>query len=219
MFDGIAARYDAMNRLLSLGIDAHWRRRLVAAARPADLALDIATGTGDVALALAEAAPGAHIVGLDPSAGMLAVAARKVATESLETRVALMLGDALALPFSDGTFDAVTIAFGLRNITDRPAALAEMARVTAPGGRVAVLELVEPTGGLLAPLTRFHVHKLVPALGALLSGAREYTWLSRSIAAFPPPHEVVAMMRAAGLHTVEARPMTFGVVCLFVGQR
>jgi demethylmenaquinone methyltransferase/2-methoxy-6-polyprenyl-1,4-benzoquinol methylase len=221
MFDGIAARYDFVNRVISLGIDQSWRRRTVSALRLPDGArvLDLATGTGDLALLIARAVPTARVVGLDPSQNMLAVARTKLEKAGLSERVELVIGDAESLPFADATFDGVSIAFGIRNVPDRPRALAEMARVTKPGRRVAVLELSEPRGGVLGPLARFHVHTLVPTLGALLSGAPEYRYLQRSIAAFPPAEEFAALMTAAGFEVETPHPLTFGVCHLYVGTR
>ncbi len=221
MFDGIAARYDFVNRVISLGIDQSWRRRTVRALELPESArvLDLATGTGDLALLIARAAPSSRVVGLDPSQKMLEIARTKVEKAGLGERVELVLGDAETLPFADATFDGVSIAFGIRNVPNRPRALAEMARVTKPGGRIAVLELSEPRGGVLGPLVRFHVHSVVPTLGALLSGAPEYRYLQRSIAAFPPADEFAGMMRTAGLEVEPPHPLTFGVCHLYVGTR
>ncbi len=221
MFDAIAARYDLLNRILSMGIDARWRRMAVRLAQvpPNGRALDVATGTGDLALALAAASPGASVVGLDPSRGMLAVGEKKVRARGLEGRVSLTEGDARTLPYPDGSFDAVTIAFGIRNVPDRPRALREMARVLKPGGRLVVLELSEPRRGILGPLARFHVHHVVPRVGALLSGAREYRYLQASIAAFPDPDTFASMIRDAGLVDVSYVSLTFGVAAIHVGVR
>jgi demethylmenaquinone methyltransferase / 2-methoxy-6-polyprenyl-1,4-benzoquinol methylase len=218
MFDAIAPRYDLLNRIISLGIDQRWRRRTVQALAlgPSARVLDVATGTGDLALLIARSHPDATIVGLDPSARMLDVGREKIAARSLGDRVTLEQGDAERLPYERASFDGLSIAFGIRNVPDRPAALAEMARVVKPGGRVAILELSEPRSGLLGPLARFHVHSVVPALGGLLSGAKEYRYLQESISAFPPPEAFAAVMRAAGLEVLEVAPLTFGVACLYV---
>ena len=122
------------------------------------------------------------------------------------------------LQFADRTFDGVSIAFGIRNVPDRVQGLREMARVTRAGGRVAILELSEPRGGVLGPLARFHVHSVVPTVGALLSGAKEYRYLQKSIAAFPPAEQFEALMREAGLRVVASTPLTFGVCHLYVGE-
>lgn len=225
MFDRIARRYDMLNRVLSLGMDRRWRRRTAQAlalehADGADArVLDLATGTGDLALAILRRWPRARVVGLDPSPAMLDLARDKGERRGLGEQLSFGQGVAEELSFDDGSFEAVTIAFGLRNVPDRERALAEMARVTRAGGRVCVLELGEPTGRVLGPLARFHVHRVVPRLGALLSGAREYRYLERSIAAFPPPHVVMDMMARSGLEPLDVQRLGFGACHLFVGKR
>ncbi|MEM7434461.1 MAG: bifunctional demethylmenaquinone methyltransferase/2-methoxy-6-polyprenyl-1,4-benzoquinol methylase UbiE [Myxococcota bacterium] len=220
MFDQIAGRYDMLNRLMSMGIDQSWRRKTVAAlALPAHArVLDLATGTGDLALMIARSHPDAHVIGSDPSVGMLEVGIDKVAREDLEERVALEVGDAQSLTYDSDSFDGCCIAFGIRNVPDRSAALREMARVTKPTGRVAVLELSEPNVGVLSPLARFHVRKIIPRLGGMLSGSREYRYLQQSIAAFPPADEFAAQMEEAGLQVLESKPLTFGACTLFVAE-
>lgn len=232
MFDRIAQRYDLCNRVLSLGLDRRWRRRTVRALELAGAprVLDVATGTGDLAIDLARGCPGAQVIGLDPSTRMLDVAQRKLARRKLEGRVSLVVGDAQQLPYGRGELDAATIAFGIRNVPDRGLALRELARVVKPGGRVAVLELNEPTsevppGGIwpvrmfkriAGGAARFHTRHVVPRLGALLSGAREYAYLQRSVAAFPPPPEFAALMARSGLRVLEVAPLSFGACTLFV---
>jgi demethylmenaquinone methyltransferase/2-methoxy-6-polyprenyl-1,4-benzoquinol methylase len=218
MFDAIAHRYDLLNRLMSFGIDRRWRRKLCdALALPVGgRALDLATGTADVALTIAARHPSVSIVGTDPSTRMLAVGEHKVEAAGLGNRVRLAVGDAQAIEAEDDSFDGACISFGIRNVPDRARALAEMARVVKPGGRVAVLELSEPKGGLLGALARFHVHTLVPRMGALLSGAREYRYLQQSIAAFPSASEFAALMDGAGLEVLLVKPLTFGVAHLYV---
>jgi demethylmenaquinone methyltransferase/2-methoxy-6-polyprenyl-1,4-benzoquinol methylase len=220
MFDRIADRYDLLNRLLSLGIDQGWRHQAVAALHlsPSSRVLDLATGTADLAILEATSHPGCRVDGIDPSARMLDIGRQKVERAGLSSLVTLTLGNAEALPFDAGSFDAVSIAFGIRNFPDRPRALREIARVTRTGGRVAILELSEPRGGLLGPLARFHVHSVVPWLGGLISGSREYRYLQKSIEAFPPPEEFAGVMREAGLHVLETRALTFGVACLYVAE-
>ena len=220
MFDGIARRYDLLNSLMSLGLHRRWRRRLVASveAYRGGRILDLATGTADVAIALARAYPRLRVVGLDPSAGMLEVGRKKVERARLLDRVDLRLGDGQALPFADNSFDAVCIAFGIRNIEDRDLALGQMARVVRPGGRVAILELTQPQGGAMAPAARFHVRQVVPRLGAWLSGDREYRYLQRSIAAFPPPERFARMMEQAGLENLQRKRLCWGATHLFTGD-
>jgi demethylmenaquinone methyltransferase/2-methoxy-6-polyprenyl-1,4-benzoquinol methylase len=219
MFDAIAARYDTLNRILSLGMDQGWRRKAVAslALRPGARVLDLATGTGDLAIAIAETHHDSTVVGVDPSRNMLSEGIRKVAGLYLSDRIELLEGDAQALPFENETFDGVTIAFGIRNVPDRAKALREMARVTRTGGRIAVLELSEPQRGMLGVLARTYVHEIVPRVGGLLSGAKEYRYLQSSIAAFPPAAEFAKMMEQAGLKVLETLPLTFGAAHLYVG--
>jgi demethylmenaquinone methyltransferase/2-methoxy-6-polyprenyl-1,4-benzoquinol methylase len=218
MFDRIVERYDLLNRVLSFGLDAGWRRMAAASllARAGSLVLDVATGTGDLALAILDREPEAYVHGIDPSARMLVEARRKMVLAGFDERVYLQRGDARVLPYPDHLFDGVAIAFGIRNVPDLDSALAEFARVTRPGGRVAVLELCEPGEGLLARGARLHVHYVVPLLGSLLSGSREYRYLQESIAAFPRPEQFAERMRRAGLDVLDVRPLTFGVSCLFV---
>jgi demethylmenaquinone methyltransferase / 2-methoxy-6-polyprenyl-1,4-benzoquinol methylase len=220
MFDGIAARYDLVNRVISLGIDQSWRRKTV---RALDLAkshrvLDLATGTADLAIQVARTEPSVNVVGLDPSGKMLAVGRVKVTRAELDDRVELVQGDAQELPFADQAFDSVCIAFGIRNVPDRGKALREMARVTRRGGRIAILELSEPRAGLLGFMARFHIHTVVPYVGALLSGVKEYRYLQRSIAAFPPADEFAALMQSSNLNVLGVHALTFGVCHLYVAE-
>lgn len=219
MFDAIAPRYDLVNRLISLGRDQAWRRATVRALdlSPGAVVLDLATGTGDLALMIAREHPGVTVIGTDPSRGMLDLAVDKARARSAE--VSFAIGDAQAIDREDASVDAITMAFGIRNVPDRPRALREMARVLKPGGRAAILELGEPRSGALASLARLHIHTIVPRIGGLLSGAREYGYLQRSIAAFPPPEVFAAMMEEAGFTMRAIEPMTLGSVVLFVGER
>lgn len=219
MFDGIAARYDLLNRIMSLGIDQRWRRRTAAALqlKAGQRVLDLATGTGDLAIQVARAAPKVRVVGVDPSAGMLEVGRRKVAQVGLADVIDMQQGDAQQLNFPADSFDGVCMAFGIRNVPDRRAALREMRRVVRPGGRVAILELSEPDG-VLGPVARFHVHSVVPAIGSLLSGRREYRYLQESIARFPPPADFADMMQEAGLQVDSIEGLTFGACCLYAAH-
>ena len=218
MFDKIAARYDMMNRVLSFGMDKGWRRRTVKAlalgAKPH--VLDLATGTGDLAIEIARRVPGSTVIGIDPSSQMLAIAEKKVAKRGLAERVTFQVGDAQALPLANCSVDAATIAFGIRNVPDRVKGLRELARVVRPGGRICVLELGEPQKGVMGAAARFHCRQVIPRLGALLSGAKEYKYLQRSMAAFPAAEEFARIMGTAGLHVIEVVPLTFGVCTLYV---
>ena len=218
MFDRIARRYDLLNRILSFGIDRGWRRQAARALGDAKRVLDLATGTGDLAIEIAAQLPHAMIVGSDPSDAMLEVGTEKLLARSLNARVTFMRGDAQSIGHADKSFDGVTIAFGIRNVPDRKLALTEMARVTQDGGRVVILELTDPKNGIMAPLARWHVHWLVPRLGALLSGAPEYRYLERSIARFPAAEDFAITMGECGLRVLEVRPLTFGAAHLFIAE-
>jgi len=219
MFDAIAERYDLLNRVLSLGLDRGWRTAMVRAMQlaPGDRVMDLATGTGDVAVTIAVAHPDVVVTGVDPSAGMLAVGRDKLTRTGLADRVTLVQGDAQALPFDDDHFAGSCIAFGIRNVPDRALGLTEMARVTRTGGRVVVLELGEPRSGLLASAVRFHIRQVVPRLGALLSGKAEYRYLQRSVAAFPAPERFAAMMEDAGMAVEPPLALGLGAAWLYVG--
>lgn len=222
MFDGIAEKYDLLNRINSLGMDRGWREAAIDALELGEgpkRVLDLATGTADVALAVARRAPGADVVGLDPSSGMLAIGERKVKHAGLEDRVELVFGDAQELGFPDDSFDGITMSFGIRNVPDRAKALGEMARVLRPGGRVVILELSEPQNGLLAFLARLHVQVVVPMTGALLSGRNEYTYLKKSIEAFPRPESFEQLMSEQGLRPLSRRSFSFGACVMYVATK
>ncbi len=219
-FDAIAHRYDLLNRILSMGLDRRWRKKAVEALAlsEGDHVLDLATGTGDLAIEIAETHPGVTVCGIDPSENMLAIGKEKVAEKELSQRVDMQIGDGQALDIEDDTFDGTTIAFGIRNFPDRLQGLREMERVTKSGRTVAILELSEPQEGIMSAGARFYVHQCVPRIGSLVSGAKEYRYLEESIAAFPSAETFAAMMEEVGLVDVEATPLTFGVVNLYTGQ-
>lgn len=223
MFDQIARRYDLLNRIISLGLDRRWRRALVQALAPAHgeragVFVDVATGTADVALALLRAYAGARVVGVDPSGNMLAAGRRKLARAGVAARATLVRGDGQALPLPDASAAGAAISFGIRNVPDRARALREMARVCRPGAPLCVLELGEPRQGPLQPFARWHVHNVVPRVGAWLSGSREYRYLAESIAAFPAPDAFAAMCRDAGWTDVRVRAFSFDAVHLYTGR-
>ncbi len=223
MFGGIAHRYDLLNRLLSVGRDRYWRREAVAEAQlpPGGLAVDVCTGTADVALELAKQFPSAKsIVGVDFCLPMIRLAADKVAREGLTGRIRLQAGSAEALPFDADTFDAATVAFGVRNLVDRKQGLAELNRVLRPGGRGIVLEFAMPEGPLFSRLYRFYFHRVLPWLGGLISGDRAaYSYLPASVSAFPSPRELGRLMEEVGFQNVRVRTLTGGIVTLHVGKK
>ncbi|MBM4344671.1 MAG: ubiquinone/menaquinone biosynthesis methyltransferase [Deltaproteobacteria bacterium] len=217
MFDAIAERYDLINRLMTFGIDQRWRRLAVQCLNlpPHAKVLDLATGTGDLALMAARLAPTCTVVGIDPSLGMLAVGLGKVKAAGLAKRVDLRHGDACQLDIPDQFVDGVTMGFGIRNVANRAKALREIARVLRPGARVCILEATEPTG-LLGAGARFHLRVVVPRLGALLARAPQYRYLQQSVAAFPQPHRFGEIMESSGLKVLEIRKLLLGVAHLFV---
>ncbi len=223
MFGRIAHRYDLANRVLSCGIDIYWRIRLVSAVRdthPKDV-LDLATGSGDVAFALARGlSPGVCILGVDFCAPMLVEAeAKRALIKGSGARVEFKQGDALALPLPDGGFDAVTIAFGLRNMADRPKCLSEIRRVLRPGGRLFVLEFSQPWRPV-RPFYSFHLRHVVPRLAGLLTGDRgAYEYLGDSIGGFPGRAGLSAEILGAGFASVTSFGMTMGIVALHEAQR
>lgn len=223
MFGRIARRYDLANHVLSAGIDIRWRARLVDAvksAHPRDV-LDLATGSGDLAFALERGLPpGTPVLGMDFCAPMLDVAAAKRdRTPGRRPDVEFRQGDALDMPLADASFDAVTLAFGLRNMADRARCLREIRRVLRPEGRLYVLEFSRPWPWI-RPLYALHLRWVVPRLAGLLTGDRgAYEYLGASIGGFPGREALSAEIRAAGLGVVSAAPMTMGIVALHVARR
>jgi demethylmenaquinone methyltransferase/2-methoxy-6-polyprenyl-1,4-benzoquinol methylase len=221
MFDGIAARYDAVNRLLSLRRDQRWRAvtaRLVAAARPRRV-LDIATGTGDLLLAVARADTAADVAGIDIAGSMLRLGRSKARRLGVADRVSFQVGDATNLPFADGSFEATTIAFGLRNVADRHLALREMLRVLAPGGRALILEFSLPAVPILRSAYLVYFRHVLPLLGGIIAGnISAYRYLNRTVERFAST-DLVAMMLAAGFLPARRIALTFGVASVYVGYK
>jgi demethylmenaquinone methyltransferase/2-methoxy-6-polyprenyl-1,4-benzoquinol methylase len=211
MFDRIAPVYDAMNRVMTVGLDRSWRRLTVeAVVQPGDRVLDACCGTGD--LAVAAEREGGHVTGLDFSRRMLARARRK------SDSVTWVEGDLLALPFDDGSFDAATVGFGVRNVADLGAGLAELRRVLRPGGRLAILEITQPRG-ILRPFFSLWFDRIVPLLGRVLPGGRAYTYLPASVRRFPGAEELAALLEASGFERVRFRLLGGTIVALHTGTR
>lgn len=222
MFDTIVARYDLMNRLMSAGQDEAWRRRAAreAVTPPAGRILDVAAGTADLTLALARQHPSARIYALDFSLGMLERGIAKVREQGAGERIRFLAGDALALPFADNSFDAVTSGFLMRNVTDIVRAFAEMRRVVRPGGRVVCLEISKPVLPLFSRLFWWYFTRVVPAVGRLVSGnAEAYRYLPQSLAQFVTAEELKALMEQAGLVEVTYRRLMLGTVAVHVGRK
>jgi demethylmenaquinone methyltransferase/2-methoxy-6-polyprenyl-1,4-benzoquinol methylase len=213
MFDRIARVYDLMNSVMTAGMHHRWRERAVDLARvgPGDRALDVATGTGDLAVELRRR--GAEVVGLDFSERMLELAREKAPDVRFEA------GNALELPFADGEFDAVTVGFGARNFDDLRAGLAEMARVTRPGGRVVVLEITTPQGPPLSWFFRVWFDRVVPALGRLAGDSDAYTYLPSSVRRFPGPRDLAGELTGAGLERVRWVLTAGGIIAIHAGEK
>jgi demethylmenaquinone methyltransferase/2-methoxy-6-polyprenyl-1,4-benzoquinol methylase len=211
MFDRIAPVYDAMNRVMTAGLDQHWRRKTVGeAVQPGDRVLDACCGTGDLAVA-ARAAGAGRVVGVDFSERMLERARRKA------PELEWVQADVLTLPFEDASFDSVVVGFGVRNVEDLEAGLRELRRVLRPGGRLGILEITRPRG-LLAPFYRLWFDRIVPLLGRLLPGGAAYTYLPASVRRFPGPEELAELLGACGFERVQFRLFAGGIVALHVGE-
>ena len=220
MFARIARRYDFMNRLMTLGRDRAWRRYVArqAALPQGGLALDVATGTADLALALARQSPHGRVVGLDFCPEMIDIGRAKVATARQNPRIRFVMGDALRLPFADGCFDAVTSGFALRNVADISQAFTEMGRVVKAGGRVVCLEIARPRLPIFRQLFHLYFYRLVPLLGRFIVGQGEaYHYLPHSLTHFLSPDELKAVMEKVGLSRVWYRRLMLGTVAVHVG--
>lgn len=221
MFDHIAPAYDRLNRLMSLGIDRSWRRTALKWLRPhrPALVLDVATGTGDFAIQACRMLPSASLTGVDLSEGMMQVGRRKVEQAGLAARIDFQREDCEALTFSDASFDAVTVAFGIRNFEHLDRGLREMCRVLRPGGHLVILELSTPDRPPMKQLYRIY-SRLIPLMGRLVSHDRSaYTYLPQSIRAFPQGEVMSESIRRAGFSDVRFRRLTFGVCTLYMATK
>ncbi len=220
MFDSISPKYDLLNRVFSLGIDQGWRRKVVRLVgnEPVDHLLDVATGTADLAIMAAPKAK--RVTGIDISEGMLSHGRTKVAKRALDKKITLTQADSTALPFADGTFDAVTVAFGVRNFEDLPRGLAEMIRVLKPNGRLFVLEFSKPQHTPMRQLFRFYFHRVMPLIGRTVSKDNAaYTYLPQSVDAFPEGKEFLALLARAGGTNGTAQPLTGGIATLYTARK
>ena len=222
MFDSIAPAYDFMNRAMTFGIDKLWRAkavRMLAKSAPKRI-LDIATGTGDLALLLRRKLKPQSIIGVDLSQGMIAIAQQKALKAGVADEVTFERGDCLDLRFADNSFDAITVAYGVRNFEHLDRGYAEMHRVLAPGGRLCVIELSTPTNRLVQPLYNFYTRRIIPFVGRGISNdPRAYTYLPESIAAVAQGNDMLELMRGAGFDECSFTPLTFGVCTIYFATK
>lgn len=219
IFNKVAKHYDSLNTFFSLGMDTLWRRRLTQELAGSRSILDIATGTGEVAIQTVKKLSGSKVIGLDPSAQMLALAKRKIAAPGIIGKISLARGSAENLPFRDDTFDGVSIAFGIRNTGDALKSLSEMRRVLKPGGRVGILEFAIPKHRLFAPLYLFYFKNILPAVASLFGNKNEYRYLSDSTSAFPQREGFIKLMEKSGFRAEKSIELMLGIVIIYVGVK
>jgi demethylmenaquinone methyltransferase/2-methoxy-6-polyprenyl-1,4-benzoquinol methylase len=219
MFDAIAPRYDLLNRVLSAGLDGHWRARAIRslALGGGETVLDLCTGTADLAIAAIDAVPpAARVVGVDFSGEMLRLGAGKLAARRLDTQIHLVQGDAMHIPLQDASVDAAMVAFGIRNVQEPDVTFAEVMRVLRPGGRLAILEFGLPRAAIVRPAYLFYFRHILPRIGGLVSGhSSAYTYLPASVGTFPEPAILMSRLKDRGYSDLSAVPLTFGVVYLY----
>lgn len=222
MFDAIAPRYDLLNRVLSAGLDKRWRDRAVAALELPQGArvLDLCTGTADLAVATVRLVPGASVVGVDFASAMLRLGLAKIVSLGLDRSIQLVRGDATRIPVGSATCDAATIAFGIRNVAEPERALAEIARVLRPHGRLAILEFGQPGIPGIRSLYSWYFRYVLPAIGRLVSKHNSaYSYLPASVGTFPSAREFAGIIANQGFSNVRAVPLTFGIVYLYVAEK
>ncbi|NOR87983.1 MAG: bifunctional demethylmenaquinone methyltransferase/2-methoxy-6-polyprenyl-1,4-benzoquinol methylase UbiE [Bacteroidales bacterium] len=222
MFNNIAGKYDFLNHFLSVGIDHYWRKRLVKmiVGQQARQILDIATGTGDLAIAIAKALPESNIIGADISEKMLEIGQEKVIKKKLDKQIKIELGDSEELKYSEGFFDAVSVAFGVRNYEDLNLGLSEMYRVTKKGGWVYILEFSKPTAFPIKQLYNFYFKNILPLLGKMFSKDQSaYTYLPESVSKFPDGDEFLKRLTSTGYQGVKQLTLSFGIVSIYSGKK
>jgi len=221
MFDNISKKYDFLNHFLSMGIDVGWRKKVVKiiGKQNPDSILDIATGTGDLAIMLADLKV-SEIVGLDLSAGMLAVGTEKVKAKHLSKVIAMIQGDSENLPFEDNRFDAITVSFGVRNFENLTKGLSEILRVLKPQGKLVILEFSKPESFIMKHLYGFYSSVILPFLGKLISKDRSaYTYLPESVAAFPYGKAFNQILKNVGFNAIENQPVSFGIATIYSASK
>lgn len=222
MFDAIAARYDLLNHVLSVGLDVRWRARAIREAQLATDArvLDLCTGTADFAIAAVHAAPKARVMGVDFAGAMLRAGLAKLRGRGLDRQITLVRGDAAAIPIRDAWADAATIGFGIRNVAQPEAALAELARVIRPGGRLLILEFAEPIIPGIRAMYNSYFRVVLPWLGRVVSKHQSaYAYLPASVGTFPAPPVFAATISSQGFTGVRAVPLSLGIVYLYIATR
>ena len=222
MFDRISPKYDALNHILSLNIDKVWRKKtakIVSKTQPKTI-LDLATGTADLAIAMAKHSPQAHIIGLDISEKMLEIGKEKLKLQNLENQIELHHGDAASLPFEDARFDAVTVAFGVRNFEDLSKGLSEMHRVLKTNGHAVILEFSMPERFPVKQLYNFYFKHLLPNIGKWVSkDGNAYSYLPHSVEKFPKPSDFCNILGSFGLKNCQIKPLSFGIATLYVANK
>ena len=222
MFDNISGTYDFLNHFMSLGIDVIWRKKAIRALRASNpqRLLDVATGTGDFALEAINLIQPSKVIGVDISEGMLAVAREKIARKNLSDQFEVVLADSENLPFADDAFDAVTVAFGVRNFENLEKGLADIYRVLKPGGKAVVLEFSKPKRFPVKQLYHFYFNRITPLIGRVFSkDHRAYTYLPESVAQFPDGKQFTDILQRVGFHTAIARPQTFGICTIYIATK
>jgi len=222
MFNNISKTYDFLNHFMSLGIDIIWRKKAINELKKDQpkLILDVATGTGDFAFEALKALKPDKIIGVDISRGMLDIAEQKIQNRGLGNKFEVKLGDSEKLPFDDNAFDAVTVAYGVRNFENLQVGLADIQRVLKPGGKAVVLEFSKPRAFPIKQLYSFYFNYITPGIGKLFSkDSRAYSYLPESVAAFPDGENFVALMDKVGFKNTKHRPLAFGICSIYTGVK
>jgi demethylmenaquinone methyltransferase/2-methoxy-6-polyprenyl-1,4-benzoquinol methylase len=222
MFDNIAKRYDFLNRLLSGGIDISWRKKAIAQLKELKpkTVLDVATGTADVALMTWKALAPEKIIGIDISDGMLALGRKKIEKQNLQNVIELFNGDSETIKYPDNSFDAVTVAFGVRNFQNLEQGLREMLRVLKPGGKLVILEFSKPKQTAFKGLYNFYMKSIAPTAGSMFANNKNaYQYLNDSVQAFPEREQFTELMKQAGYENIYFKPLTMGICCIYCGSK